>query len=265
MLKCNLTTATLLLCLNAGVAATANARPKLTIDAAVITQDYGADRGSLTSAQLDYKLDDGDTTVLLSPVFGARRGGTETAYSAGLDATVYQRWSPGISTRTSVFIAENAPVFAHLDIGQDITLNIAKNTTVTAGARWARYFGGHDVAFQSIGLRYYFEGGSVSYRVMRVNPDNRDAFYGHLFNLAVNDVQGAGKTQLWLSSGTTSYNRIQPEDNISGDDYAAVLQRFQPLSHNLNLVAAAGITSYARPAGRTTGSNFKLGISIPVD
>ena len=265
MLKFNLTNATLLLCLNAVFATAAGARPKLTIDAAVITQDYGADRGSLTSAQLDYKLDDGDTTVLLSPIFGARSGGGDTFYSVGIDGTLYHNWSPGISTRTSVFVAENAPVFAHLDIGQDVTFKVAKNTTLTTGARWTHYFGGHNVAFQSIGLRYYFEGGSVSYRVMRVHPDDRDAFYGQLFNLAVNDAQGAGKTQLWLSSGTTSYNRIQPEDSISGDDYAAVLQRFQPISPNLNLVAAAGITSYARPTGRTTGSSFKLGISMPVD
>lgn len=265
MLKFNLTSATLLLCLNAGLATAAGAQPKLTIDAAVITQDYGTDRGSRTSAQLDYKLEYGDTTVLLSPVFGGRSGGGETVYSAGVGGTVYHNWSPGFSTRTSVFVAENTPVFAHLDIGQDVTFRIAKNTTLTAGARWARYFGGHDLAFQSIGLRYYFEGGSASYTVMRINPDNRDAFFGQLFNLSVNDAQGAGKTQLWLSSGTTPYDRIQPEDNVSGDDYAAVLQRYQPLGQNLNLIVGAGITSYARPTGRTTGSNFKLGISMPVD
>ena len=222
-----LTTATLLLCLYVVATPAAAATPRLTLNLSGETRDFGEDRGSLDTITLEYKIEDGDTTVLLTPTIGNRRGDGASVTAGGFDGAIYQRWNDVISTRSELFVAENEPVFAHLDFAQDVTVKVARNTTVTVGARWAKYSGGRDVAFQSLGVRQYFKGGSASYRLMRINPDNRKAFYGHLLNFSIYDVEGAGKTQLWLSAGAASFDRVQPEDNVSGDDYSVVFQRFQ--------------------------------------
>ena len=86
-----------------------------------------------------------------------------------------------------------------------------------------------------------------------------------MLNLTLNDAHGAGRTQLWLGMGPGSQDRLQADDGQAGDDWSAVIQRYQPLTAKFGLVAAAGITSYDRPTGRTKGGNFKLGVAIPVD
>jgi YaiO family outer membrane protein len=256
--------ANLLLCLNAMGVQGAAAQPRLVVNLSAETRDFGEDRGSLDSAVLEYKVEDGDTTVVFAPTYGERHAAGTNYTAAGFDGAIYQRWSDSISTRSEIFVAEDSPVFATFDFSQDVTVRIARNDTLTAGARWARYFGGHNVAFQSIGLRHYFPRGSVAYRMTRINPDNRDSFLGHLVNLSINDAQGAGKTQLWLGTGGASFDRVQAEDITSGNDNSIVIQRYQPIFGKFSLVGTAGVTSYSRPEGRTTGSNFRLGMVVPV-
>lgn len=229
------------------------------------TQDFSDNGGSLRSATLEYKIDLGDTTVVASPTIGERRVAGTSRKAIGGGAAVYHDWSDHVSTRTQAFVAEQEPVFAHLDIAQDVTYAVAKHTAVTAGARWAQYFAGREVSFLSLGVRRYFKRGSVSYRLTRVNPDDRDAFFGHMLNLAVNDARGKGKTQLWLSTGASSLVRSQLEDNFTGRDRAVLVQRTQPLTERLALVASAGFSSYARPGNSITSSTFGLGLSVALD
>ncbi len=259
-----LISANLLVCLNVSSVPSAAAQPKLAINLSAETRDFGEDRGSLDVVTLEYKIEDGDTTVVLTPTFGERHAPGTSVSAAAFDAAVYHRWNDVISTYSEIFLAENSPVFAKLDVTQSVSIKIAKQTALTAAARWARYYGGRDAAFQSIGLRQYFRGGSVAYRLTRINPDNRDSFFGHLVNVSLNDPEGAGKTQLWLGRGVTSFDRVETEDTISGHDNSVVVQRYQPVFGHLGLVGTAGVTSYSRPEGRTTGTNFKLGVVVPV-
>lgn len=265
MTKTTLTAVGLLLPFSLATAPTAVGQSTQSVLASVESQDFSDGGGSLRSAMLEYKLDLGDTTILVSPTVGERRVAGTGDNAFGIGGTVYHDWSDRVSTRTQAFVAEDEPVFAHLDFAQDVTLKVAKSTTVTAGARWAEYFAGREASFLSLGARRYFKGGSIAYRLTRVNPDDRDAFLGHMVNLTVNDGRGKGKTQLWLSTGASSLVRSQLEDNFTGRDRAILVQRTQPLTEKLALVASAGFSSYARPGNRITSSTFGLGLSVALD
>lgn len=236
-----------------------------TVLASVKSQDFSDARGSLRSATIEYKLDFEDTTVLVVPTLGRRDSAAGSQTAAGFGATVYHNWSDRISTRSHLFVAEDAPIFAQRDIAQDLTVQVTSNTAVTVGARFARYFGGQGVSFLSAGTRRYFERSSVAYRLSRVDPEGRGRFFSHLVNLTLNDDEGEGKTRLWLSSGTASVEPAQLEENVSGDDLGALLQRTQPLTDRLGLVISAGLSSYARPEGRITATTFGLGVSAKIN
>ena len=238
---------------------------KHSVTAIAETQELSQDRGSMRSARIEYKFDDGDTTVLVAPTIGVRSAPQRKDTSLGIDATIYQEWSDVVSSRTHVFVSENKPVFAHLDLAQDLTARIASHTTLTAGFRWAEYHGGNEVTFVSLGIRQYFKGGSVAYRVTRVNPDRQDAFYAHLINLTINDAHGRGKTQLWASTGAASLARAQFDENFAANDHAVMVQRTQPLSKDLALIALAGVSSYATPTGRYTGVNLGIGLTADLN
>ena len=243
----------------------AMAEASQTITATAETDEYSDGYGSLRSVKLEYKHVDEGTTVMFTPAIGERRvaGRSDTAVGGG--ATIYHDLSPVFSTRASVFFAENDPVFAQRDLALDLTAKVASNTTLTVGGRYARYFGGKDVVFESVGVRQYFRFGSIAYRLTRVDPEGRDAYLAHLVNISVKDGRGDGKTQVWLSAGETSLSRVQMPVNFSGKDFAATLQRVQPLTGKLNLVPTVGYSSYARPGNRVGAVNLGLGVAMGLD
>ena len=145
-------------------------------------------------------------------------------------------------------------------------MRVAKNTAVTAGVRWAEYFGGREATFLSLGARQYFRGGSVAYRLTRTSADGQKAFYAHLVNLTIKDGGDSdGKTQLWASTGAASLARAQFDASFSGKDRAFLIQRTQPISPSLALLISGGISSYAAPTGRFTGTNIGLGLTADLD
>lgn len=235
------------------------------LTATLEAQEFSQDRGSLRSLQFDYKIVDGATTVLLSPVIGRRDSPGVKASALGLGGSLYRNWTRRYSTRTYVFAAENDPVFPHFDIAQDLTARVARRTTVTGGVRWAEYFGDREVIFLSLGARRYFEGGSVAYRLTLTDPEGSEAFLAHLASLTLNDGEGNGKTQLWAGAGATSLSPAQLDTDFSGNDYSFLIQRTQPLADTVAFIAAGGVTSYDSPTGRYTGAKFGLGLSIDLE
>ena len=224
---------------------------------------FSRDRGTLRSFSVEEGFVNGDTTFLLAPTFGERRMPGVDDDALGLRGTLYENWSPTVSTRTSLFLAEDTPVFAHIDVAQDLTVRVADRTTLTAGIRWADYFGGREATFLSLGARRYFSGGSIAYRLTGAQVDGQDHFLAHLVNLRLNDPRGDGNTQLWLSSGDASLSQF--DDTLTGGNQAFMLQRTQPLSRDIALVAAAGLSSYDSSGGRYTATSFKLGLSAKLD
>lgn len=237
--------------------------PEQTVQIYGEIQDFSDGYGSLDSVTMEYKLDMGDTTVVLSPKVGRRKANGDSDTAFGIGGALYHRFSDDFSTRTYVAIAEDEPVFANRDVAQDLTVRVAKNLTATVGGRWARYYNDRDVYFVSGGARYYFKGGSVSYRLSYVDPDQRDSFLAHLVNISINDGgDSRGKTQLWLSKGEASINQSQLQTNFDGDDYGAFLRRVQPVSNDFSLIGLIGVSSYDRPSDRVTAVSFGLGIEF---
>lgn len=264
-MKSIFTFASLSLAISLAAIPSAIAQTNQSILASVESQDFSDHAGSLRTAMLEYKIDLGDTTVVVSPTVGQRRVAGNTQTAAGGGGAVYHDWSDRVSTRTQAFVAEEAPVFAHLDFAQDVTFKVAESTAVTTGARWAEFFGNREVTFLSLGARRYFKGGSIAYRLTRVNPDDRAAFFGHMINLSISDGQGRGKTQVWASTGNSSLVRSQLEDSFTGKDRALLVQRTQPLTDKLALVASAGLASYARPGDRMYATTFGIGLMAAID
>jgi YaiO family outer membrane protein len=247
------------------ISAPAHAETKQSLQVVGETQDYSEGMGSQRSVTIEYKRVTDDTTIVFTPSVGTRRLGTTTSTAYGAGLAIYQDWSDSVSTRTGIFVAEDKPVFTALDFSQDVTFKVAQSATVTLGGRWARYFGNRDVSFVSLGTRRYFKGGSAAYRLSWIQPEGNDGFFGHLVNLTINDGHGAGKTQLWLSSGSSELDRNQPADGFARRSYATMLKRTQPLTSQFALIAGAGVSSYARPAGRVTATNLELGLQIGLD
>ena len=239
--------------------------PKQAILLSAESQDFSKNRGSLRSVRLEYKFEDGDTTVLAGPSVGERTAIGQSDTSLGFEGTVYQDWSKNVSTRTHLFVAENNPVYAHINVAQDITVRVAHRTTMTAGVRWAEYFGGRDVTFLSVGGRRYFKRGSIAYRFTWTKAEGREAFIAHLANLTLNDSHGKGKTQLWLSTGTASLARSQFDDNFARNDRAFLIQRTQPVSLNFSVVPSFGLSSYGYAGGHYTSTNLGLGLLIALN
>jgi YaiO family outer membrane protein len=228
------------------------------------SQDFSKGYGSLRSVKLEYRIDFADTTVTFSPMAGERRASGNSVTGFGVAGQIYHDFSDTVSTRTRVSIAEDRPVFANLDFAQDVSVRIAGKTVATAGARWARYFGDQEVWFVSGGLRQYFKGGSVAYRLTWVKPEGRDAFLAQLASLTINDGRGRGKTQLWLNYGGASFDRAL-DSIFTGKDYGGLVQRIQPIDRNVSLSLSAGLESYARPAGRVEGTKLGLGLQFSLD
>jgi YaiO family outer membrane protein len=227
--------------------------------------DLTGSYGTFDTLSVEYKAVMDDTTVVVTPQLGWRSNGGGDDKAVRVSADIYHNFSDTVSTRTFASLSENEPVFARFEIGQDLTLKVAHSTTVTGGVRYAQYFNDRDVMFYSLGARQYFRGGSVAYRAMLVDPDNHSAFVSHLLNLSVNDPEGRGKTQMWLSAGGTAIERQALNGDFTGTDYAGMLKRFQPLTDDLDVVISAGLTSYDRPTGRSLGNSVGIGLQLGLD
>lgn len=243
-------------------AAPVAAQDRTVVTASAETQQLSRDFGSVNTVRLEYKVEDGDTTVVFTPKAGERRIGSFDRSAVGVESALYHRWGGGVSTRTAVAVAQDRGVFAHLDVAQDVTVALFDRTTLTVGGRVARYQFDQDVIFASVGVRRYFDGGSVAYRLTRADPDSRDAFLAHMVDVSVRDGEGAGQTRLWLSTGAAAQMLTEFDRDPDAQDRGAQLQRTQPLTPRISLIALAGVSSYARSAGRVTGANFGLGVAV---
>ena len=271
MAKSTLVGAGLLLVVNLSMANAAMAQPtpapepKQSVLVSAETREFSDDRGSLRSFTIEYKRAHGGTTVLLAPTIGERRTAGADDTALGIRGTLYHDWSPAISTRTSLFVAEDTPVFAHIDAAQDVTFRVADGVTLTPGVRWAEYSGDREAAFYSLGARRYFSRGSIAYRLTRTQAEDQDGFFAHLLSASLNDGQGKGKTQLWLSSGDAALTSPQTDEGFDGSNRAFVLQRTQPLWGDVALIASAGLASYEFAGGRYTAATFGIGVSAALD
>lgn len=247
------------------ISAPAFAKAESTASVTVEDREFNKGQGSVKSIKMEYMRVSDTTTIILEPQISERRSLAGKASEFGGEATVYQKWSPTFTTRTSIVVSEDNGIQPGLNLVQDLTFKVAKSTTTTLGARYARWQG-IEVTFYSGGLRQYFKGGSVSYTLTRAAPNKNKAFFAHLANLSLQDGPGkASKTSLWLSYGGSSETRTPLGARLSGKDAGVTVQRTQPISKDFSLIPMVGYSRFAVSSGYLSSFNFSLGIRLNVD
>ncbi len=241
------------------------AKTETTAGVTVEDREFDKNQGAVKSITMEYKRVSDTTTFIVGPQVSERRSPGGRSSELGADATVYQKWSPAFTTRTSIGVSEDNGIQPGVTIAQDLTFKVAKDTTVTVGGRFARWQG-TEVEFYSAGLRQYFKGGSVSYTLTRTTPSNSKAFFAHLGNLTLNDGVGkAGKTSIWLSYGGSSESRTPLGASLAGKDAGVTVQRTQPISKTISLVPMVGYSRFAVSSGYLSSFNFGLGLSLKLN
>lgn len=246
----------------------AETAPAASVTVIAQSRDFSDSRGALNQAALEYRRDLGATDFMVGASWSQQRLATATRSAVGGRAALSHQWSKAISTTTTVAAAQDVGIVPWLELGQEVNAKVGGQVVATLGARLARYQG-EDVVFASGGLRRYFKGGSVSYRLTRALPQHGPGFFAHLVNLSLNDRVGAGRTQLWAALGTDPDNRSPDGQRLSGKDWSVALRRVQPLAGKgrgaISLAPFAGYTSYALPGGRVGSFEAGLGLTIGLD
>ncbi|AKC87101.1 YaiO family outer membrane beta-barrel protein [Pseudoxanthomonas suwonensis] len=256
-----------------------NAMPRLVplLLATVAAQAFAADDSlSVGFGRTDYS--NGYGTRDLFTVEYVNRSGANTAvvqasaaersYDDGddfdgvaLSGTLYRDWSPGISTRTSVAVASDDPVFVRRAVDQDVTFKPMARTTLTLGARYAEYYGDNHAGIAYLAGAYYFPRLMLRYRYSHYRLSGSGSSHGNLLMLRYRDRGGEGATQLWLGQGTSIREYDWSPIVQAGDFRSVTLRRVQPLAPGLALNALVEQAWYETPVGDYEGVTVGLGLA----
>lgn len=213
--------------------------------------NYSGDHGkrNLSFIELRNKLEDGNTVFNLS--YGERDyGGGRSWDSVRARATVWYKWNKWLSSRTSLAVAENTPVFARKDFQQDVSLKILPDTIFTVGYRYANYFEDIDVNAWSGGVAWYVGSFIASWRYTHYDTQEIGGSYSHLLSVRMNDKNSSGYTQLWLGRGNGAYTYDWAPDTKKGTIKSVNLKRTQPLNEYITLGLSAGKQWYKTPVDK---------------
>ncbi|MGI7010415.1 YaiO family outer membrane beta-barrel protein [Citrobacter braakii] len=210
--------------------------------------DYSARHGTrnVMFSELKTQIDDGTAVFNISE--GRRDYDNGESWNALRGrATVWYNWNQWLSTKTGLAIAENTPVFARRDAQQDISVKVLPKTVFTFGYRYASYFDDTDVNAFSGGISLYTGPFITSWRYTHYDTEDAGGSYSHIVSLRLNDLNGKGNTQLWVSRGTGAYTYDWSPDTKKGTLKSISLRRNQPLTDQLTLGLALGKQWYDTP------------------
>lgn len=147
--------------------------------------------------------------------------------------TLWYDWGARLSTRTSLSVSENTPVFARKDIQQSFSIKLLPFSIITAGYRFANYYGNTDVNAFS-GAYSFYQGPFISsWRYTYYNTQGVGGSFSNIITLRINDKKGAGNTQIWLSKGTGAFAYDWYPETRKGKMQSLSLRRVQPLSKTI--------------------------------
>jgi len=246
-----------------GVAAALLAQPAAA-KVGVLTEstDYSGPYGKRQEMTIESSWDFGKTALVLNASHGKRKFEGASFKGYQLSTSVYRDWNERISSRTSVSLADNSPVFARRELVQDISYKLVPNALVTVGGKYASYYGGVDVASLHAGGSLYFRGGFATYRFGVHDVEGRGRQYSHLASVRLKDPKGSGQTQMWVSAGTALHEQEVVAAGRHGKYRGVHLQRVQPLAGPLALSLGLGRTWYDTPAGDYQGTKATVGFTI---
>lgn len=207
--------------------------------------------GLLGSARLSFTLSSGERRFADVKFKGTRVGGSVT-----------NDWTDRLSTRTSVSVASNEPVFARSEIAQDISYKPIQNAVLTVGGKRATYFGGTHVNSWSAGGTYYFRGASVGYRFSAFDTKGLGVSHAHQLNVRVPDPGGRGSTQLWVGKGSSLQDLAWLPTAGRGKYTSVAARRLQPVADGVAFSIAADRTWFDTPTANHTGTTVRIGFDV---
>jgi YaiO family outer membrane protein len=224
--------------------------------------DYSKAFGSRRIASADVRGLLGTAVLSFTASNGQRRFADATFKGTKVAGSVTNNWTDRLSTRTSVSLATNQPVFARSEIAQDVSYKLLQNAVVTVGAKRAAYFGGTHVNSLSAGGTYYLRGASIGYRFSALDTEELGRSYAHQLNLRVPDSGGRGATQLWVGRGTSLQDVAWLPTPGRGNYTSVAVRRLQPIASGVALSVTADRTWFNTPAANYTGSTLRVGLDF---
>lgn len=222
--------------------------------------DYSKAYGKRLITTFESTTDFGATALTLSGSHGKRDFSTSSASAFRVSGTVFHDWSDRFFTRTNIAASSNKPVFATREISQELNFKPVPQAVLTAGGKYARYFGKVEALSWTAGGAYYFGSGSVSYRYSSYDVTRLGKSHGHLASFRLKD--GKGVTQLWLGSGTSLLEQLDVPIAQKGNFRSATIQRVQPINDTFGVSAGVGRSWYRTDAGRYHGTSVMLGLVL---
>lgn len=210
--------------------------------------DYSGEHGTRKSifSELKTNIDNGVAVFNLSE--GRRNYGNGDSWNALRGhTTVWYNWNQWLSTKTALSISENTPVFSRRDAQQDVSIKVIPKTVFTLGYRYANYFGNTDVNAFSGGISLYTGPFITSWRYTHYDTEDSGGSYSHIVSVRINDMNGKGNTQLWMSRGTGAYTYDWSPDTKRGTLKSISLRRNQPLTEVLTIGLTLGKQWYDTP------------------
>jgi len=212
----------------------------LTTHAEYIDFNHGYGSKRIIGAELVNKTN--RTTVVMSGARGERTYEIERFESTRVIGTVYHDWSDTLSTRTSVTISSDAPVFVHRELAHDFNVKAGKGWLVSAGAKALEYAGDVEATAINVGASYYLPRVTISYKYTRYDVEDLGESNSHLASIRVRDRNGHGHTQLWLGYGDSLHELDWIDAPVKGRAHGITLRRFQPIGEHLGIGITAGYT-----------------------
>lgn len=209
--------------------------------------DYSGAHGKRNLSYVELVANVDQATLLFNITQGRRDYVTDRFNATRGQSIVWLKWNNWLTTTTGLAFADNTPVFSRQDFSQDISLSLLPKTVFTMGYRHAKYYDNVDVNAWKGGISFYTGPIITSYHYTHYDSSDAGGSYSHMITFRLNDIQGDGHTQIWLSSGTGAYTYDWSPETRHGDIKSVSLQRIQPITDQLKLGLTVGKSWYNTP------------------
>ncbi len=219
---------------------------------------YSGPYGSRRIINGTSRVDLGKTNVSIGVANGQRKAGDDKFNATRATVAVAHDWTKRISTRTSVSISSDKPVFVNREFLQEVSYKPLPSTVLTLGGKYSRYYGGVDALSWSAGVAQYFGGGSVSYRFSTYDVQHIGRTTGHLVSLKLKD--NLGSSQLWLGHGTALHDATWLASPEKGEFSSMELRRIQPIGGGVGLMLGVNRAWYKTDSANFHSTGARLGL-----
>ena len=239
------------------------AMPSVTKVAAMLDGEYLSYSGPFGSRRIvnaQTRVDTGDTTLSLGVSQGSRKVDGDKFNATRATVGVAHDWTSRLSTRTSASISSNQPVFVTRELVQEVSYKPLSQTVLTAGGRYARYWGGVEALSWSLGASQYFGGGMVSYRFTSFDVHNVGHTTAHLVSVKLQDPYGSN--QLWAGHGSALHDALWLPTPEKGNYTSVEYRRIQPIGGGVGLMVGVNRAWYKADSSKYHATGARVGLTF---